>query len=65
MKIFQKRLLKKSKKLKQVKDKLRDLSAIKHGIIQNKSKLSGLDKIEKQLNQLLIKYNQNTIILVK
>lgn len=55
----------KLKKLKQVKDKLRDLSAIKHGIIQNKSKLSGLDKIEKQLNQLLIKYNQNIISLVK
>jgi len=41
------------------------IEAIKPGIIKNKSKLSGLDKIEKQLNQLLIKYNQNTIFLEK
>jgi len=55
----------KTKKVKQVKDKIQYLKAIKPGIIQNKSKLSGLKKLEKQLNQLLIKYNQNTISMVK
>ena len=55
----------KSKKVKQVKDKIQYLKAIKPGIIKNKSKLSGLKKLEKQLNQLLIKYNQNTIFLEK
>lgn len=55
----------KSKKVKQVKDKIQYLKAIKPGIIQNKSKLSGLDKIEKQLHELLIKYKQNTISFTK
>jgi len=55
----------KTKKVKQVKDKIQYLKAIKPGIIKNKSKLSGLKKLEKQLDELLIKYNQNTIFLIK
>jgi len=55
----------KSKKLKQVKDKLQYLSAIKPGIMKNKSKLPGLKQLENQLNELLIKYNQNSVFLTK
>ena len=46
------------KKVKQVKDKLKYLSAIKPGLVKNKSKLPGLQKIETQLNLSLFEYRQ-------
>ena len=49
------------KKLKQVKDKLKYLSAIKPGLVKNKSKLPGLQKIETQLNDSLVQYRQKKI----
>jgi len=50
-----------SKILKQVKEKIPFLNAIKHGISSKKSHLLGLSKIENELNELLEKYHQKPI----
>jgi len=50
-----------SKIKKQVKDKIPYINAIKSGIIAKKSHLTGLDKIEKELNELLAEYGQKEI----
>jgi len=49
------------KKKNQGKDKIKYLLAIKPGLVKNKSKLPGLQKIQTNLNELLIKYGQKPI----
>lgn len=46
----------KQKELKQVKDKIVYFEAIRPGIISHKSKFSGLGKVDKKLDNLLLKY---------
>ena len=46
----------KEKQAKKVKDKIVYLKAIRPGIISNKSKLSGLGKVDKKLDKLLLRY---------
>ena len=55
----------KQKKVKEVRDKLKYISAIKPGLVKNKSKLPGLKKIENELNDLLVQYGQKKINLLK
>lgn len=50
-----------SKKRKQVKDKMAYLNAIRPGIISKSGKLLGLSKIDKELDNLLLKYLNNSL----
>jgi len=52
------------KKKNQVKDKIKYLLAIKSGLVKNKSKLPGLQKIQTELNDLLVQYRQKRINLI-
>jgi len=53
----------KQEKLKQVRDKIKYLSAIKPGLVKNKSNLPELKKIENELNDLLVQYGLKKIKL--
>jgi len=55
--------LNKKQKIVQVKYKIKYLSAIKSGIIENKSKIPNLSQAENMLNLVLKQYGQRKIIL--
>ncbi len=50
-----------AKKLKQVKDKIVYLEAIRPGIISHRKKLAGFEKIERKLDKLLLKYGYTLV----
>lgn len=50
------------KKLKQVHDKLQYYKAIKSGISKNKAKMSGIDTIQDELNELISNYKKIKIV---
>ena len=55
--------LNKKQKIVQVKYKIKYLSVIKSGIIENKTKIPNLSQAENMLNLVLKQYGQRKIIL--
>lgn len=51
-------------KIEQVRKKILYLRTIKYAIILHKSKFSGIRKVERELNDLLVFYNQDKISLL-
>jgi len=51
------------KKIKQIKDMMKYFKVIKTGIIQNRKKIPNIQKIEDELNKLLVEYKQKPIAL--